>query len=71
MKFIVTRTSDWDDSSPCPEATLRTEKEKDGPCDYKWGVKINTLKELLAFVEKHGKVVFEGNHIEIYDYYRE
>jgi len=123
MKFKVTRTSVWEDKSPCKEAIpvtseflrdIRTFKNKeewlskfprdaefDGePCEFgvldgrpfrilkrpctDYVVEINTLDDLLGFIEKNGRIVIGGvggksnpamdgvdYEIEIYDDWRE
>jgi hypothetical protein len=34
-------------------------------------IMINTLSELVKFVEKYGEIIIDGDTIEIYDGYRE
>lgn len=36
-----------------------------------WYVTIDTLEELIKFIQKYGKLVINEDFIEIYDYYRE
>lgn len=80
MEFIVRRTSDYSQwISRCPEAE-RVEM-KDGH-SYNI-VEINSLDDLMKFIDKYGKIVIskkydfiktkpEHNYeIEIYDYWRE
>lgn len=80
MKFIITRTSDWD-TQPCENVvkeTIMTKGWKQN-CDKEvYFGEINTLDELIAFIDKQGKVVIQKNfinddyyEIEIYDYWRE
>lgn len=63
MEFTVTRTSEWSDKSPCEECIKNKENV--------WTVGINTLEELITFVQKYGTIVLDESHIEIYDDYRE
>lgn len=64
MKFKVTRTSALiNNGKPCDEAVV------DGK--YEYSVIINTLEELMAFIEKYGMIVLDEDKIEIYDDYRE
>lgn len=73
MKFIVKRTSRGFDTDiqPCEEAFQGK--------DDKWYIKIESLEELLKFVERHKEVVIYPDWIfgsklfiiEIYDTYRE
>lgn len=81
MKFIIERTSAWRDEQPCEEATkLKFNNQKF------WGIKINTIRELIEFMNKHkselvikfkkvpnadGFSTDEIPVIEIYDDYRE
>lgn len=73
MEFRVTRTSislSWGKESPCEEA------KKQGDA---WFVEINTLEELLNFMDKYEKEIIISRdldnpqiiEIEIYDTYRE
>lgn len=73
MKFIVSRTSIWNNDSPCAEA--KPEMFEDGP---NWTIEINSLEELIAFRKKYGEIILTAsrypeidNEIEIYDDYRE
>ena len=82
MKFIIERTSIWnDDEPPCEEAVMvKTEDQRlnrVGEYYIHYEIEINTLEELFEFSKKHGKLVFvaeaseELPYIEIYDDYRE
>jgi hypothetical protein len=69
MKFIVSRTSLWKEEKPCEEAYKEGER---------WFVDIRNLKELLCFIDKHGKCIIskhiynkEVMEIEIYNDYGE
>lgn len=80
MEFKVTRTST--NARPCPEAypkhfldlkSLDPEENSKG-----WAVRLETLDELLQFVQRYGEVVIgpwrwnpQVLQIEIYDSYRE
>ena len=73
MKFIVSRTSIWNNASPCEEA--KREEFEDGP---DWTIEINSLEELINFRKKYGEIILTAsvlpeidNEIEIYDDYRE
>ena len=80
MKYRVTRASDWSDKKPCDEAfsekrlveNVRGEKFE----RVHHYVNIETLEELMEFIEKYEEVVmgddpFGEPRIEIYDDYRE
>lgn len=70
MKFIVTRTSQWDNEKPCENAKLDNEVNLWG--DKQWYIEINTIEELMAFKQEVGFAIIIGNNsIEIYDGYRE
>lgn len=77
MLFYVTRTSSHDDSKPCSEAIA--EEKKESNYRQRWQIEINSLQELVDFIELHDfPVVIEinfwkdnRNTIEIYDDYRE
>ena len=83
MKFIVTRTSDWNDKRcPCKEATREIVNNDRTGEDYRernvWTIELNTLEELISFTNKYGRIVVEEywlnskyKEIEIYDGYRE
>ncbi|MEN6296989.1 MAG: hypothetical protein ABFC92_03460 [Rectinema sp.] len=76
MKFLVKRTSFWDNKKPCDEA-----KEEDvklwGESTEAWVIEISSLEELLDFVNKYGDLIISTGateptfKIEIYDDYRE
>lgn len=80
MKFMLTRTSTWD-KKPHPKATMM---EFDSCTNLQWGIEINTLEELIEFLEdvdtaereiiigkSFNKDYPEDRRIEIYDDYRE
>lgn len=76
MIFEVTRTSS--DKKPCAEAKHKTVTLVRGVKWRLWTVRINTLKELIQFYQKHGNLVIQGGlwakspvQLEIYDDYRE
>ena len=70
MKFIVTRTSQWDNEKPCKNAKLDYEVNLWG--DKQWYIEINTIEELMAFKREVGvPIIIGSNSIEIYDGYRE
>lgn len=70
MKFIVTRTSQWDDEKPCENAKLDNEVDLFG--NKQWYIEINTIEELMAFKREVGvSIIIGSNSIEIYDGYRE
>lgn len=82
MKFIITRTSSWNDSPPCEEVKREIVNNGRSGEDYRehnvWTIEINTLEELINFTNKYGRIVIEEywlnnryKEIEIYDYYRE
>ena len=69
MIFKVSRTSDfWNEKPPCKEAVLL---ERNDIEETRWEVEINTLRELMAFIERNGSIVMNTHHIEIYDALRE
>lgn len=71
MEFIVTRTSKiyFDESEkPCEEAY---KKGRDNFGIMIWMININSLEELMSFIDKYGQVVIDKDEIEIYDDYRE
>lgn len=80
MRYRVIRTRDWSDKKPCDEAfsekrlveNVRGEKLE----RVYYYVNIESLEELMGFIEKYGEVVmgdgpFGEPCIEIYDDYRE
>ena len=84
MKFKVTRTSTncwWGNDNPKCEEAFQDKVIIDEGTEYErieidWFININTLQELIEFVNKYkGKVVIiTDNHtptIEIYDDWRE
>lgn len=77
MRFKVRRTSCWMDEKPCDNCTTeeKTHTRHDGSIytEVKYFVEINTLEELLGFINLHGRIVLSTleREIEIYDDYRE
>jgi hypothetical protein len=83
MKFVVTRTSDWNDNKvPCAKAKREIITNNKSGEDYRernvWTIELNTLEELINFTNKYGRIVIEEywlndkfKEIEIYDGYRE
>ncbi len=75
MKFIVSRTSTWN-KIPCEEAKLDSIVVDDVTIDV-WFIEIDTIEELVKFVDKYGDIVvqdypYDGHkEIEIYDTWRE
>lgn len=69
MKFNVIRTSDLfgSDGPPCDNAIFAGKDEY----ETYWQVEINSLDELLAFINKNGEIVMRKDSLEIYDTYRE
>lgn len=77
MKFSVERTSDFfHEKCPCENANKSTDSILDDvPL---WTIEINSLTELIDFIDKYGQVILAHNprgdifpNIEIYDSYRE
>lgn len=74
MKFIISRTSIWSSEKPCRKAKKEIVEGR-----VMWSIEINTLEELIKFMEKNEqnlviKYSFEKEipyEIEIYDDYRE
>lgn len=67
MTFQVERVSDpLPEEAPCEGAYQR----KYDPYG-KWHIDIDTLKELMEFTEKYGRVIFDEYQIIIYDDYIE
>lgn len=50
---------------------MKFKVDKASDWKYEAEVEINTLKELLSFVDKNGEIVFRANEITIYDDYLE
>lgn len=81
MKFIVSKSSVYDNNiKPCDEAKqdiVRVVKTIRGNLEKKyWSIEINSLEDLIKFIDTHGDVVLLENsdgyyEIEIYDGYRE
>lgn len=78
MRFIITRTRMEVCEKPCEEAILDQKNEIDK--DFQgWFLELDSLEQLLMFIEKMGKVVIKAEsiwnkefpEIEIYDMYRE
>lgn len=72
MRFIVSKTTGGDEK-PCKEA-IKLIDSKNGD----WCVDINTLEELIVFIQKYGDIVMTTSlysenefEIEIYDTWRE
>lgn len=69
MRFEVYRTSDyWSSTKPCEEAFEAGKNEWN---ETMFCVEINTIEELMSFIDKYGAVVLKKESIEIYDDYRE
>jgi hypothetical protein len=73
MRFSIDRATRIyeDNDKVCDGAIPSDNKPK-----YEWEkqdyyIEINTLEELIALVEKEGKIVLEKDSILIYDYYIE
>lgn len=70
MKFFVTRSSRQFYKQPCATST---------PENGRWAIEINSLEELISFVDSQGDIIVRehfslpGKHyeIEIYDGWRE
>jgi hypothetical protein len=83
MIYILKRASEYNEKSPCEEATLRMFKHKntllnEESDEYKWSIEINTFEELNQFIEKYGDLVIYKDYggynapcIKIYDTYIE
>lgn len=87
MKFALDTSSSWykeDKALDLMKLELHLEPPDVGgdeyhkPCfkpddwtDNKGTVEINSLEELMTFVEKWGRVIVSEDSIEIYDNYRE
>ena len=76
MKFKISRTSLWHREKPCEEATLTNDVDRN-KLPY-WILEINSLDDLIKFIEKYKRIVIEDEaynidlpEIEIYDDYRE
>lgn len=83
MKFTLTTTAYFYDDAEAEklktlgfrfEELRRSERDIFPPCtwhidrDYNPEIEINSLEELIAFQKKCGKIIINGNDIEIYDY---
>ena len=75
MKFIIERTSDWENGEQPYEGAVCI-GEEDGV--KKWEIEVNTLEELLDIIDKTRQALIidrdhkrNTNHIEIYDDWRE
>lgn len=80
MKFMLYRTSGSFSDKPHPKAELM---EFEGRKNPQWAIEINTLEELIEFLEDEstgGRIIIEESFrsecpdnrmIEIYDTYRE
>lgn len=81
MEFIVSRSSVYDNNiKPCDGAKqdiVRVVKTIRGNLEKKyWSIEINSLEDLIKFIDTYGDVVLLENsdgyyEIEIYDNYRE
>lgn len=70
MKFVITRTSCYNDEQPCEDAKWNGEIDEWG--SKIWTIEINSVEELLALKGKVGCPIIVGsNNLEIYDGYRE
>lgn len=78
MNFIIYRTSDHVDK-PCEEATMKKHQleNQDGSSEG-WTVEINSLEDLVNFVDRNGNIIIKSkdpfhpvSSIEIYDDFRE
>ena len=56
---------------PCDEAVVIKEEPYEDTTIKTYGVEINTIEDLLAFVKKYGEIIFDGEWICIYDDYVE
>jgi hypothetical protein len=75
MKLFVERVSHWYETNrelpPCPGA-VQDGTELTWFGGYKWYMDFETLEQLMAFVEKEGKIIIEDDKtICIYDDYYE
>lgn len=76
MKFSVSRVSDFfGKECPCENAAKGIDPVYDVPL---WTIEINSLSELIGFVDKYGTIILEHTpkeqcypHIDIYDDYIE
>lgn len=76
MKFLVRKTSAFycDETAPCEGAKgwIVRDIESEG-----WAIDIETIDDLMAFVDKNGDIVIQKDDaedfpwLEIYDTYRE
>ena len=74
MRFKITRTSGWYNNPPCKEAYTLPEEYDPRAWYQTWYIDINSLDELIKFVDKYGEIVVSTEndpYIEIYDTYRE
>lgn len=66
MKFIITRTSEWDDDcSPCAEAKrtgfLITERQSNRKTEIEaWTVDFDSIEDLLNFSKKYGNLMIDN-----------
>lgn len=82
MKFLVSRTSEWDQTvQPCEGAVSVSHN----PSYFRglWELEINSLDDLWKFITEHGDIILSRGtkaevdagetrlHLEIYDDYRE
>ena len=73
MRFIVYRTSGYEDKIPCEEAVKNIIAE-----ETIWSIDINSLEDLLLWRDKIGESIIihknednDQTYIEIYDDWRE
>lgn len=66
MIFTIDRTSTFE--QPCEEA-FRLEENSNGYAP--WGIKLDSLEELMLFVAKYERIIVTEDSIEIYDDFRE
>lgn len=77
MKFRVFRTSDYDCCyPPCEGAVLISHELKYKSGNYeiyknKYEIEINSIDDLVRFIESYGGIIVGKHTIEIYDGYRE
>jgi len=82
MKFFISRTSRSYESTPPIENTIKLNPNKKEWEDFKWGIEIGSLEELISLKEKVRVPIILRNpydddcnyskyELEIYDDYRE
>lgn len=65
MKFIISRTSEWGDSSPCAEAKktgfLIAEKHSNKKTEIEaWTVDFDSIEDLVNFSKKYGNLMINN-----------